>query len=231
MQSEIILKRPLSRLLSLQPSHSQDISSLLSIPFLIFITLICSGIYGATIGIWRAPLQAVYTAIKFPLIMLLTMMLNAGINGILANLTGSALSFRNSIWAVIYSMAITSIMLASLSTVSLFFVWNTPELGDASARSAHATFTLFQVFFIALAGMVGHLRMYEWLKKHATHHSSALLLLASWLTINLLVGGQLSWIGRPFTGAPSLPVEFLRSNALESNFFEAVQNNYLFLIN
>src|SRR6476660_225631 len=31
------------------------------------IILIGSGIYGFTLGIWRAPLQSFYTAVKFPL--------------------------------------------------------------------------------------------------------------------------------------------------------------------
>src|SRR6266403_1739919 len=31
-----------------------------------------SSVYGATIGLWRAPLQSVFTAIKFPLLIFLT---------------------------------------------------------------------------------------------------------------------------------------------------------------
>jgi hypothetical protein len=48
--------------------------------------VVASGIYGASIGCWRSSLQAVYTAIKFPLILLLTATGNALINSILAPL-------------------------------------------------------------------------------------------------------------------------------------------------
>jgi len=32
------------------------------------IILIGAGLYGATLGLWRGPMQAFYTAIKFPLV-------------------------------------------------------------------------------------------------------------------------------------------------------------------
>ena len=35
-----------------------------------------------------------------------------------------------------------------------------------------------------------------------------------------LVGAQMSWVLRPFIGAPGMPFEWLRPR--ESNFFEAV---------
>ena len=37
----------------------------------------------------------------------------------------------------------------------------------------------------------------------------------------------LSWILRPFIGAPGLPVEFLRSTAFKGNFYETVANSFL----
>lgn len=46
--------------------------------------IIGSGIYCATIDLGRAPLQACYRAIKFPLLLLLTAAGNALLNGMLA---------------------------------------------------------------------------------------------------------------------------------------------------
>ncbi len=39
--------------------------------------LVGCGIYGATVGLWRAPLQAAFTAVKFPLLIFLTCAGNA----------------------------------------------------------------------------------------------------------------------------------------------------------
>ena len=58
------------------------------------IILIGAGLYGATLGLWRGTLQAFYTAIKFPLVILLTCVGNGAINGMLAQILGSGLSFR-----------------------------------------------------------------------------------------------------------------------------------------
>ena len=45
---------------------------------------------------------------------------------------------------------------------------------------------------------------------------------ASWLASNAFVGCQFAWILRPFLGSPNYPVVFLRSDALEGNFYEFV---------
>src|SRR5437773_4656456 len=55
-----------------------------------------AGLYGAAMGWWRDPQQALYVAIKFPLIILLTVAGNALINGMLAPLLGLNIPFRQS---------------------------------------------------------------------------------------------------------------------------------------
>jgi hypothetical protein len=52
----------------------------------------------------------------------------------------------------------------------------------------------------------------------------------AWLTVNLFLGAQLVWNLRPFIGAPELSEQFLRPNALEGNFYEAVGKSFLRLI-
>jgi len=79
-------------------------------------------------GSWRDPLQAVYTGIKLPLVMLLTTAGNGLLNGMLAPLLGLNLTFRQSFAAVLISFAVTSIVLGALSPVALFIVYNTPPL-------------------------------------------------------------------------------------------------------
>ena len=59
-----------------------------------------AGLFGAAVGSWRAPLQALYTALKLPLILLLTTLGNALLNGMLAPLLGLNISFRQSLLAI-----------------------------------------------------------------------------------------------------------------------------------
>ena len=75
--------------------------------------LMGSGLYGFTIGIWRAPLQGIYVAIKFPMIILCIAFANALINGMLGQLMGLSLSFRESTRAILTSFALFSIIVGS----------------------------------------------------------------------------------------------------------------------
>src|ERR1051326_6201831 len=94
--------------------------------FCIGLIIVGSGIYGATIGIWREPLQALYTGIKLPLVILLTTIGNGLLNGMLAPLLGSQVIFRQSFVLVLISFALASLILAGFSSVALFLVSNTP---------------------------------------------------------------------------------------------------------
>src|SRR5438477_11633344 len=62
----------------------------------IAVIVLGAGVYGAAMGCWRSPLQALYVAIKFPLIILLTTLGNALLNAMLAPLLGLNIGLRQS---------------------------------------------------------------------------------------------------------------------------------------
>jgi hypothetical protein len=181
-----------------------------------------AGLYGAAVGWWRSPLQAGYNAVKFPLIVLLTTLANALINGMLAPLLGLDLRFRQSLLAVLMSFTIAATILGSFSPVVLFIVWNTPPLGTdvAAAAGAHSFLLVSQVALITVAGVAGNLRLWQLLRQAGGSNAVALKVMLAWLASNLFLGSQISWLLRPFVGAPHLPVEFLRDDALAGSFYE-----------
>jgi hypothetical protein len=61
--------------------------------------------------------------------------------------------------------------------------------------------------------------------------ATARRVLFAWLSGNLFLGSQLSWIFRPFIGSPALPVEFFRVEAFHGNFYETVFQSLLRLLN
>src|SRR6516225_8397463 len=87
-----------------------------------------AGLYGAAMGSWRAPLQALYVAIKFPLIILLTTVGNSLLNAMLAPLLGLNISLRQSFLAVLFSFTIASTILGAFAPLAAFVVWNSPPL-------------------------------------------------------------------------------------------------------
>jgi hypothetical protein len=187
--------------------------------FQIAVIIIGAGSYGAAMGWWRDPQQALFTAIKFPLIILLTALGNALINGMLAPLLGLNIPFRQSFTAIVMSFAITSAIFGGFSPLIAFMVWNAPP---TAAGAAYNFILVTHVAVIALAGSTGNLRLLQLLSKAAASRAVGLRVLIAWLAGNFFLGSQLSWILRPFIGSPGLPVEFLRHNALQGNFYESV---------
>ncbi len=184
--------------------------------------LIGSGLYGFTLGIWRAPLQSFYTAIKFPLLIFLTCSGNAVINGMFAQILGSGLSFKQTSLAILTSFAIAAIILAGLSPITLFIWYNAPPLASNDAILGHSVMLLAHVCAIAFAGIMANRRLLELLRKMSGRDSTARAVLFSWLAGNLFLGAQLAWNLRPFIGSPKLAVQFLRDDPLRGNFYEAV---------
>lgn len=192
--------------------------------FYLLIIILGAGLYGGSVGSWRSPLQGGYTAIKFPLILLLTAFGNALLNGMLAPLLGLNLRFRQTLLAVLMSFTIAAAILGSFGPMVWYVTWNMPPLQAAqgSSLTTHSFHLLSQVCLIAFAGIVANLRLVQLLQRLSGSPRIARRILFAWLAGNLLLGSQLSWLLRPFVGSPGLPIEFIRKEALHGNFFEAV---------
>ena len=185
--------------------------------------VIGAGCYGAAMGWWRAPEQALFTAIKFPLILLLTAFGNALINGMLAPLLGLDIPFRRSFAAIIMSFAVASVILGAFAPLIAFLVWNAPPLAATpGATFVYDLLKLAHVGVIALAGVTGNARLFQLLAQMGKSRAVATRVMAAWLAGNLFLGAQWSWILRPFIGSPDLPLQFLRPNALHGNFYENI---------
>ena len=179
-------------------------------------------LYGGVVGLWRAPLQAAYTAVKMPLLIFLTCGGNALLNGLLAQVFGAGLSFRQTSLAILMSFTIASLVLAALSPVAFFLYLNTPPLDSAARGTGHSLTLLGDVLFIAYAGVVANRRLLRLLERCCATPAAARRVFWSWLAGNLFLGAQLSWILRPFIGSPGLAIQFLRDDPMRGNFYESV---------
>ncbi len=194
------------------------------ISFCVFAIVVGAGLYGAVMGCWRDPLQAVYTSIKLPLVILLTTLGNGLLNGMLAPLLGLNIGFRQSLVIVLVSFAITSLVLAALSPVALFMVWNTPALTGATQESSreYCFMQLTLALFVAFAGIVGNLRLLPLLRQWTATASVARNVLLAWLAGNLFLGSQICWLLRPFIWEAGRPVEFIGHQYFHGSFYETV---------
>ena len=192
--------------------------------FCIFTIVVGAGVYGAVMGVWRSPLQAVFTAIKLPLLILLTTMGNALLNAMLAPLLGLNLSGRQCLTVILMTFAIAALMLGALAPLAAFVVWNTPPL-TAATTLASPEYGLMQLTlfgFIAAAGVTGNVALAPLVRAWSGRHGVARRVLFAWLAVNLLLGSQICWVLRPFIWDPARPVEFLGPEFLRGSFFETI---------
>lgn len=193
------------------------------------VIILGTGLYGYTVGLWRDPLQAVYTAIKLPLMILLTCAGNALLNGIFGLILGAGLTFRQSTLSILMSFTLIAIILGAFSPISLFILYNAPPLTSGQRSDGHSLMLLSHVALIGYAGVVGNVRLFRLLEHLSGDRAPALRVLVAWLLGNALLGTQLSWILRPFIGSPQLPVQFFRADPLNGSFLEAVWRSLVLL--
>lgn len=198
-----------------------------TVMFLIVIA-IGSGLFGAAVGLWRAPVQALYTAAKLPLVLLLTTFGNALLNGMLAPLLGMNIGFRQSLLLILMSFVIASAILGAFSPIVVFLIWNLPPFsaGVETAGAAYRFMQLALAAMIAFAGLMANVRLLPILRNFGGMRIATNVLCA-WLAGNLFLGSQVCWMLRPFVGRPDMPVEFLGPGLHQGNFFETIFENIL----
>ena len=181
------------------------------------------GAYGFTVGLRNGWEMGAYVALKLPLIIFITLLLNGLLNGLLGLALGSGLGFRKSVQFLLTGFAIMAVILGALSPISFFVTLNMPASDGGSGRYAwHGASLLMHTCLIAFAGITANVRLLKYVREFADTSRAGTHAFFAWLAGNLFVGAQVSWNLRPFFVSPGLEVEFLRDEALNGNFYEAV---------
>jgi len=181
--------------------------------------------YGFSLGLWRASLMGAFVAVKLPLLIALTLLTNGLINGMLAQVLGSGLTFRQTLMAMLMSFATFALITGALSPIALAVVVSAPGPGEPGGTTAYRMILLGHVGIFAFAGITAHLRFLPVLRAVTSAPGIANWVFLAWLAGNLLVGAQLSWNLRPFFGQPGRPVQFLRADWNHSSFYESIWVN------
>lgn len=186
------------------------------------VILLGCGLYGVSIGWWRSPLMGIYVGIKLPAIIFLTLLVNGILNGMLAILSGSGLTFRQTADCLLLSFAGFALVVGSLAPLSFFVTWNAPPPVSHEAAHFHQSLLLGHTFVIALAGIAATRRLLGLLLVWCPDRTSATRTLTGWLAGNLFAGAQISFLFRPVFGTPHLPVVFFRPDAFHGSFYESI---------
>lgn len=217
---DYVLRNPDALIESLR--RDEDLWSLARVFFAV--TLVMGAIYGAVMGgtNWfqasGAPfgtdaLFMIASAVKVPLLFLLTLLIVLPPIYVSSTFVGARASFSQMTTLLLASLAITSIVLASMASVSFFFALTT---------RGYDFMKLLHVAVFAYAGIVGVFYLIRGFRAIAVGHGARMprFLFVGWIVLYMFVGTQLGWVLRPFIGHPDLEFELFRPH--EGNFYENV---------
>ena len=175
--------------------------------FIVLFGLIYGGLMGSYRGFLGDPFaqvvawQALYSALKVPLLLTATFLISLPAFFVLNTLFGLRDDFPQAIRALAATQAGLSIILASLGPLTL--VWYATCDGYREAILFNAS--MFAVASFAAQWLLrGYYR--PLVAKDARHGK----LLGAWLAVYAFVGIQMGWVLRPFVGSPDSPVQFFR---------------------
>jgi len=162
---------------------------------------------GASSGEW---LMAIYSAIKVPILLLVSTAITLPNFYVLHGALGLQSDFRAACRGIVAAQAGLAIALGATAPIVVVIA--------LSVRDPYLLTVLDGLLF-ALAVGAGQLilrRHYRPLLARNGFHRATLL---SWAVLYVFFAIQFSWVLRPFLGTPGFPVEFLRSEAFEQNAY------------
>jgi hypothetical protein len=180
--------------------------SLFAVSFVFF------SIYGGIMGSLGGPIQAVASAIKLPVLFLLTLLICLPTLHILHLLFGSKQSVAQHAVLLLSTMAITSTLLLGFAPVAAFFMMTTQN---------YQFIKLLNVAIIGTTAILGVRFFIRGMQMTALEDDAAQLvrkrILNGWIWLYAFVGSQLAWTLRPFIGEPVLHFEWVRG--VGGNFY------------
>jgi len=174
-------------------------------------------IYGAVMGSFtglssRHLLQVVYSAMKVPLLLMVTFFVSLPSFFILNTLAGVRDDFMEVLRALVATQAGLTLILASLCPFTALWY-----ASSADYRSA----ILFNALMFGIASVTAQLLLRRFYRPLIARHRAHRWLLATWLIVYAFVGIQMGWLLRPFIGDPEQATRFFRQQ-MWGNAYEVV---------
>ncbi len=151
------------------------------------------GGYGAVMGLFGGPLQAVYSAVKVPLLLAVSFGLTLPAFAVVSTLAGLRDDLGRSVRATAAAQAGMAVVLASVAPFTALWYASDRDYGSAILFNGG----LFAVA-VAAAGVVLR-RAYRDLIATDPRHR---FMLAAWLVGYAFIAVQMAWVLRPFVGGP-----------------------------
>jgi hypothetical protein len=212
-----------------EPASSSDSGSndsdqtVLSLKKVIAIVVVLGPVYGASMGAYAFVVgqrsfaeqipQLIYSGIKVPLLILLTVAISLPSFFVINTLLGLRDEFREALRAIVSAQAGLAIVLVSLFPLTLFIY---VSLADLKASYSIAILVNAAMFGLAsLSAQVLLRGYYERLVQRSRRH---LWMVRMWIFVYAFVGIQAGYVLRPFIGNPNVPTTFLRKESFQNAY-------------
>jgi len=181
----------------------------------------CGFFYGATMGCFGGlagaeqwPRQMLYSAVKVPLLLLVTFAISLPSFFVFNTLVGLRSDFSVALRSLFATQVGFTIVLASLAPLTLFWYASSPHYRQA---------LLFNGVMFAAASLSSQWLLRGYYAPLVARNPRHRKLLWAWTGIYALVAIQLAWLLRPFIGSPGRPVTFVREEAWDNAYVMVLQ--------
>jgi hypothetical protein len=162
---------------------------------------IYGGVMGSTHSLW----QALSSAIKMPLLFLVTSIICLPTLYFFNTLFGARLTLSQTLTLILTPLTVIAILLFSFAPITLFFLLTT---------SGYQFFKLLNVAFFSVSGAIGMTFFAYGMRTVSTAAEQTpgtrRLILLIWIILFAFVGSQMAWTLRPLIGYPNAPFELIR---------------------
>lgn len=177
--------------------------------------LTLAGFFGAVAGAYSGPAQALSAGIKLPFLFFATFVICFPAFYVVQVLVGSRLRLKQVVVLVVGALALTSILLAALVPITVFFL-----ITGANYYFQH----LLNIGIAGVAGLFGMYALHDGLsvvcERRGVYPRKALTIMRAWALLFAFVGVQLAWNLRPFLGDQNKP--FRVFGEYQGNFYAAI---------
>jgi len=174
------------------------------------------GLMGFRQSISLGLFQMLASAVKVPLLFLLSTAVCFPVLYIVQVLMGARLAFSQTLALILMALTLNGVLLASCAPIVFFF---------AVTGSSHDFMKLLHVFILGFAGVWSMMSLWLGLRtmceKSSLYPPIAVRILKVWILVFAFVGTQMTWSLRPFVGTAGMP-ELTVFRQQEGNFYAGV---------
>jgi len=183
--------------------------------FLLLLVGMLYGLYGVSMGLFAGIYPAFISAIKLPMLFLLTLVVCAPPFYVLNCLHGPRLTPHGTLRLLLIAASANAAAVCSYAPISYFFVFTTDTSGYVFLVAMH-------VAVLGAAGVASIAVNLVIIRATASDSGRTLppWIVATWAIVYAGVGTHLSWVLRPWVGSPGIPYTLFRP--IEGSFIESV---------